>query len=308
MAKNPCRQCAKTPVIEVCGNSMCKKHFIRYFERKVVDTISAHCLISMKDRKIAVACSGGKDSTSALYFLQKFMAKTGRSVTAVCIDEGIKGYREHTLKHLTAFCKRSGIPFKVFSFKKEFGSTLDEILRKNPRLKPCSVCGVLRRRLLNCKSREIGFSLIATGHNLDDEAQTMLMDIFRRNVRAMARLGPLAGMNRERMFTARIKPFYNVTEREIMTYAYLNGLCGKYVECPYSADSLRADVRDILNRMEEKHPGTKQSIVNSLLEISPSLKAMHSGTGMKFCSSCGEPASQDKCAACKLAEKAALAR
>lgn len=303
IGKNNCKECFSKPVITVCSNPMCRRHFVKYFEKRVIKTIKDYGLITMKDRHIAVACSGGKDSTALLYFLHRFLGKTGRKVTAVCIDEGIKGYREHTLKDLERFCLKNEIHLKVFSFKKELGLTLDQALKKHPEMKPCSVCGVFRRYLLNSKTREMGLEKIATGHNLDDEAQTVLMDLFRRNVRAMARMGPLTGIKADKKFISRVKPLYMVTEREVMTYAYLHGLCGKYLECPYSMDSLRWTIRDLLNSMEAKHPGTKQSTINSLLEMLPCLKAQYGKYELSFCKICGEPCTGVNCVACGLAEK-----
>src|SRR3989344_7012377 len=117
-------------------NNLCKEHFIKQFEKKVYKTIKDYKLIKPND-KIVVAVSGGKDSLTVLYLLsQKY------KVTALAIDEGIKGYRKHTLKDLTNFCNKHKIKLKIKSVKDEFGMDLDGVI-SNLKLKPCSVCGVM---------------------------------------------------------------------------------------------------------------------------------------------------------------------
>ena len=296
----PCKNCKISPVIQLPNSNikLCKSCFKRYFEKKALKTIRKYNLIDKKD-KIVVAISGGKDSLSVLNLLNKIAeSRMNISIAALLIDEGIKNYRNATIKDAKDFCKKNNIELKIYSFKKEFNFTLDQ-MKKKLNTKPCSICGVLRRYLINKKARELKATKIATGHNLDDEAQAILMNQFKNNIQVSARLGPLTGIKRNEKFIPRIKPFYLITEKEVMTYAYLNKLSGKYLECPYESESFRCDVRDYLNDFEQKYPGTKHSIISSFLEILPLLKSKYKFSKIKTCKLCKEPTSGDIFTACE---------
>ena len=295
-----CKNCKTKPVIRLPNSNvqLCKNDFIKYFEKKVTKTIGKYKLIEKGDY-VGVAVSGGKDSTALLHILNKLAKKNNFKIVGIAIDEGIKGYRDQTLKDLKDFCRKEKINLKIYSFKDEFKTTLDKLVKKE---RPCTICGVLRRTILNKKAKELKVNKLATGHNLDDEAQSVLMNQFRSNVKLSARLGPITGVVTDIRFIKRIKPLYFLTEKETTTYAYLKGFLGKYMECPYETDSYRASVRDILNEFDGKYPGTKHNIISSFLEVLPLLKKEVQGK-IKSCSNCGEPCSQDVCQACKLIKK-----
>ena len=296
-----CSRCRTKPVIKLPNSniSLCKTCFLKYFERKVRKTIRQYKLFK-KGQHIGIAVSGGKDSITTLYVLNK-ITKPQRTtkLTAIAIDEGIKGYRDETLKFAKKVCKELKIPLETTSYKKEFGKTLDQILKKND-IKPCTVCGVFRRYLLNKLAQKLKLDIIATGHNLDDEAQSILMNQFKNNITASARLGPITGIKSDKKFIRRIKPLYFLTEKEIMTYAYLKNLATKYDECPYAKDSYRDEMRTLINNFDRKYPSSKHSIINSFIEILPLLKKNHKKTDINYCKSCGEPTSQEECTTCKL--------
>ncbi len=300
-----CKKCLEKPVIKLPNSniSLCKSCYIKYFEKKVKRTISEYNLIEKNDH-IVIAVSGGKDSTTLLYLIKK-ITKERRDIkiTALAIDEGIHDYRDKSLKFLKNFCKEHKIELKIFSYKEEFGKSLDEIMKTYKGIS-CSICGVLRRYLLNKKSREFKATKLATGHNLDDEAQSILMNFFRKNIKVSARLGPITGIISDKRFVKRIKPLYMLTEKEVTAYAYLKGFMDKFVECPYSSEAYRNQVRNMLNDFELKYPGTKQSIIASFLEILPLLKQHYKNmpTEIKSCSLCEEPCSQEVCKTCQYIE------
>ncbi|MBT4334679.1 TIGR00269 family protein [archaeon] len=298
-----CKKCLTKPVIKLPNNniSLCKKCYLRYFEKKVRKTIRIYKLFKKGDT-VGVALSGGKDSMATLQLLHSLTQQQRTTkIIAIAIDEGIKGYRDETLKFAKKFCKENKIPLKITSYKKEFGMTLDQILKKLD-IHPCSVCGVFRRYLLNKEAKRNKLTILATGHNLDDEAQTILMNQFRNNMAAASRLGPLTGIKDDKKFIRRIKPLYFLTEKEIMTYAFLNNLVTPFNECPYAEDSFRSRVRESLNNLDKEYPSTKSSIINSFLDILPILKEHYKTGDINYCKECGEPTSKEKCQACEYSE------
>src|SRR3989344_2871747 len=297
-----CKECKEKPVIRLTNNKidLCRSHFLRYFEKKALKTIAKHHLISKKDL-VAVACSGGKDSMSLLYLLNKIARKRDIKIMAVAIDEGIKDYRE--LKNLKKYCKENKINLKIYSFKKEFGFTLDNVVKKIKDLNPCSVCGVLRRRLLNKAAVELKANKLATAHNLDDESQSVMMNYMMGNLERSTRLGPITGLVKDKRFVPRIKPFYFLTEKETATYAYLKQFPVKFIECPYSAISFRGEVRDLINSIEKNHPGTKHAIINSFLELLPALRNLYKESKVRTCIHCQEPSSGEICNTCLIVNK-----
>ena len=295
--------CNSKPIIALpAGEKLCKNHFIDYFEGKVFKTIRQFDLIG-KEENLGVALSGGKDSSTLLYILNKLSKQNPKiKLNAIAIDEGIAGYRDKTLEKAKEFCGKNNINLNIFSYKEEFGLTLDEML-KILNVKPCTICGIFRRYLLNKKSKELKLTKLATGHNLDDECQSILMNQMRNDIAASARLGPKTGVIQNEKFVQRIKPLYLCTEKEVTTYAFINGLLDDFAECPNAVHSFRANVRDILNSMEQKFPGTKYSIVNSFLQILPLLKQQFMYEAIKVCIKCNEPSANDACNACVYLEK-----
>ncbi len=296
--------CSEKPIISLeGGENLCRVHFIEYFEAKVFKAIRQFELVG-KEENLGVAISGGKDSLSLLYILKKLSRQNPKiKLTAIAINEGIEGYRDKSLVTAQKFCDKLGVKLHIYSYETEFGMPLDTMLKALD-VKPCTICGIFRRYLLNKKSRELGFTNLATGHNLDDECQSILMNQFKNNVQASARLGPKVGLsNKNKKFVQRVKPLYLCTEKEVTAYAFLNGILDVFNECPNVVKSYRAQVRDMLNDFEAKFPGTKYAIVNSFLQALPGLRARFKDSEAGFCKECGEAAAKDKCNACRFADK-----
>jgi len=304
-----CNTCNNKAVIKLQHGALCKNHFINYFEDKVFKTINKFQLIQRND-KICVATSGGKDSLTVLYLTKKYLQKynyPNTEVFALAVDEGIKNYREKTLEDLKLFCKNQEIPLHIISNKEEFSTTLDEAypkINKDTNKKPCNICGVWRRYLLNKHARKRGATKIITGHNLDDEAQVIIMNMFKANTSLAGRIGPKSGIEEHGSFVQRVKPLYFCPEKEVRLYTILKGWQIQFTECPYSHTGFRHDVQEMLNDMEQKYPGTKQGIINSFLSLMPLLKETEKGEPemIKSCQSCSEPANQEICNACKMKE------
>ncbi len=288
-----CTLCKAPAVIE--NPHYCKEHFIERFEARVSETIKKYELISQND-KVVVAVSGGKDSLTVLTLLHKW----SYAVTALLIDEGIPGYRDHTIEDMKRVCVEKNIPYKILSFAELTGHTLNEMIQTKASYSshPCTTCGTLRRYLLAKGSKD--FDVIATGHNADDESQVVLMNIIRGNTELFARLGPVSGIAQEG-FTKRVKPLYFCTEKEIMTYAYLQGLVRGFNECPHIGLSYRNIIREELNNYAQAHPNARRELLEKFLSFKESMTINQ--TLAKLCRFCEQPSSAGICKACELIER-----
>jgi uncharacterized protein (TIGR00269 family) len=257
------------------------------------------------DDKIMLAVSGGKDSVSLLHILAKIEKDYPKAeLCAVTVDEGIRGYREEALKFAVKNCRELGVEHRVTSFRNLFGVKLDELVKmiqeKTPaktRLTPCAYCGVLRRRALNLAAREAGVDKLATAHNLDDETQTILLNMVHGDAVRIARVKPLLNEKHAKL-VQRAKPLCEVPEKEIAFYAYLRHIEFQGVPCPYASTALRNDMRIMLNRMEERHAGIKFTLLKSMEKIRPALERMSEEVKLRECRFCGEPTVGDACKPC----------
>ncbi len=295
MVKIKCVQCKRKAIF--IKPTLCKKHFCLYIEKKVYNTIKKYKLITKKDR-LVVGVSGGKDSLTILYLLHKYT----KNIVALCINEGIYGYREATIKDMKSFCIKYDIPFIITSYKEEFGMALDEMLQKLNE-KPCTVCGSFRRYLLNKKSREFGATKLVTGHNMDDEAQAILMNLFKHQTEILMRLGPLTGILKDTQFIPRIKPLYFITEKETAAYSFLMDFNITYNVCPNAVHAYRGVVGTFLNDVEEKYTGSKKCLINQFIKQLPKIKAKTMKKFMRYCVHCHEPSMQNICKTCKYLAK-----
>lgn len=269
-------------------------------EQKVKKTIEKYGLIS-KNNKVLAACSGGKDSTTLLYILNKL----GYKPEAITIDALIGNYTKKNLKNIKNFCKENSIKLHIISFRSEFGASLcylkSVLAGKGVKLGSCTICGVLRRYLLNKYARKLKASVIATGHNMDDEAQSVLMNLFKNNIELLARLGPKTGISNFKNFVPRIKPLYFVSEKEVKDYSKKMKFPVNYSACPCRVDAYRNHIRKLLDNYEKVNVDVKKNIINSFLKVLPKLKERFKTIEKPlYCRSCREPSKKDICMTCQI--------
>ena len=286
------------------GVKLCKKCFSESIEDKTRATIAKYDMFRFDDR-IAIAVSGGKDSVSLLHVLAKIERRYPKAeLVAITVDEGIKGYRDEALKITAENCKQLDIEHVTVSFRTLFGKTLDQMSKRtnhkgDANLTPCAYCGVLRRKALNIAARKIKADKLATAHTLDDETQTILLNIFHGDVLRIAKEKPVTD-NVHPKLVQRIKPFCEIPEKETALYAYVKGIEFQSTPCPYASEALRNDARAILNDLEEKHPGMKFSIFKSIERIRPALEREANAEGLNECTECGEPTTESVCRTCQM--------
>lgn len=300
-----CTKCKRREAVylrKYSGEYLCISCFKHSIELKVKNTISKYKLLNYSDQ-ILVALSGGKDSITLLKILWKIEKKFSNVfIAALTIDEGIEdGYRLKGLKLSENICKKLNIQHHIVSFKEYIGFTLKELWKKtkekNLELLPCSYCGVLRRRIMNIFAKENGFTKIVTGHNLDDEVQTFIMNILRGDYNRLFRF--TTSIEKIPGFIPKIKPLRYVLEREIAFYAFLEGVKLYDIECPYVHFSMRDEIRSVLNMLENKYPGIKFSIISVMDKLSKHFNKLDLAS-FKSCTSCGELSSRNKCRVCEI--------
>lgn len=295
-----CSKCKKPSItfIRYNGTHLCKEHFIQYFEKRVKKEIKKQGKTE-GGCKLGVAVSGGKDSIVALHITYGIFSKRANSkIYAITVDEGIKGYRDESIEYVQKYCKKLGIEHHVISFKDIVGTTMDEIAKKHDELGECSYCGVFRRLCLNIKAKELGVDKLVTGHNLDDMAQSILMNFTNGDMKKLARLGPHKKI--QPGLVPRMLPLRNIPEKENALYAILKNIAFHDGECPYSTRALRGDFRDIVDTLEYNNPGTRHSILNSYDGIKELLLEKYPPVNLDKCPECGEPTSQKRCKSCIL--------
>lgn len=266
----------------------------RNVEKKVLQTIKDYNLISDGD-KVVVALSGGKDSTSVLYILKKL----GYSVEGLMIDLYLGEWSDIHRGNMVKFCKKIDVPLTIIDMKKELGQGIcfiKSVLKEKKNLTGCTVCGITKRWLLNKWAKKMGADKIVTGHNLDDEAQNVLMNFLKGNILLGANSSPATGEKEISGFSQRIKPLFFIPESEIRAYAKEKKFDILYDKCPCSFETYRSDTRDWLEMVDDKK---KLAIVENFQKLVPSLRKKDTRK-MKKCKKCGEPSSGEFCKFCEI--------
>ncbi len=269
-----------------CGD--CLSHQV---EKNFKKTVSESGLIKKGDA-VAVALSGGKDSSVLLYLMSKTKIPQTK-IIAISIDEGIVGYRDKCLEKAEKLTKKLGVEHHIFSFQQELGISIDKIKER----KTCTYCGVFKRNLINKKARELGANKLAVGHNLNDEAQSVFLNFIRGDYNKFQRLGANPPAIKEKKFIQRIKPLRNIPEKEILLYAKINKIPHVNRRCIYSYDNQRRDILNMLESLEKKYPGTILQIVKFYDKLIPLASKTTNKTS--YCEKCGEPGNE-LCMACRL--------
>jgi uncharacterized protein (TIGR00269 family) len=305
-----CTFCGRKAVYNrrYAGTLLCDRCLIKSVERRFRRAVAEHKLIAPNE-KIAVAVSGGKDSVVALHLISDYCKRKNCEVVAITVDEGIKGYRDHSLPVARENARELGIEHSIVSFREAYGATLDQMVKaakkRKSRQHPCTYCGVMRRSLLNQAARELGADKLATAHNLDDEAQAIMLNYVRGDFSRLHRLGPIYSPREG--FVPRIKPMREIPEKEIALYALLKNMKVHLAVCPY-ARGIHTEIRDFLNDFDVKHPNTKFMIVRMFDRMKPQIARALLGFSLKKCKVCGEPTPGGLCKTCELLKDLGLSK
>lgn len=294
-------KCGRNAVLKrpKTGDSLCKECFFWAFELEIHNTIKNGKLFRSGD-KVAVAASGGKDSTVLAYVLKLLNERYnyGLELVLLSIDEGITGYRDDSLETVKKNRDDYEMPLQILSYKDLYGWTMDAIVKQIGQKNNCTFCGVFRRQALDRGASKLGVNALAVGHNADDLAETVLMNILRGDIARLQRCTAIVTASEGAI--PRVKPLKYMYEKEIVMYAYFRKLIYFSTECVFAPNAYRGHAREFLKDLEKIRPSVIMDIIHSgeKLAIQEGVKLPTRGT----CSRCGFVSSQEVCKACILLE------
>jgi len=297
-----CKKCDQNRAIlkrPKTGDAMCKECFFFVFEEEIHKTITDAKLFKPGDR-IGIGASGGKDSTVLAYVLKQLNDRYnyGIELILLSIDEGITGYRDDSLESVKRNQENFNMQLKVVTYEELYGWTMDEIVKKVGRKNNCTFCGVFRRQALDRGAMLLNVNKLVTGHNADDIAETVLMNILRGDIGRLERCTSITTGNEGAI--PRCKPFKYTYEKEIVMYAYFKKLDYFSTECVYSPNAYRGHARAFIKDLEAIRARSIIDIIHSgeKLAIKKDAKLPVQG----ICERCGYISSMNLCKACNLLE------
>lgn len=310
-----CQLCGIRPATVLqqhTGLALCKQCFVEDIVERVKREVKRWNMVNPNDN-VLLAVSGGKDSFVLLDIMS--MIHDPSKQVALSIVEGVEGYnREEDIEKMRKYAKERGVDFIKVSFKEFIGASLDELVarswEKGLNISPCTYCGTLRRRIMNYYARILGMDKLATAHNLDDEVQTLLLNVVRADRMRLIQSHPKALVLSDRI-VRKVKPLRKVYEWETAMYSYIKGFRFQETECRYIylRPTLRAKIREYLYKLESEKPGSLLRLLETMDNMLEKIVDIHQNLPkLPLCKRCGEPTSygRELCKVCELLEKIGL--
>jgi tRNA-5-methyluridine54 2-sulfurtransferase len=290
-----CKRCREPAKVEVprANAAFCADCFLRYVRNQLTKAVDEHEMFSKTDR-LLVCVSGGKDSLA----LWDMLIDMGYDTTGfhIALWTG-EDYSAESRAMCERFAEARGAKLVVRDLKADEGFTIEQISREGRRV-PCSVCGLTKRYLTNLAASEGGYDVLVTGHNLDDEAATLLGNALHWQTEYIARQMPALPSTHARL-VKKVKPLYRISERETAAYSIIRGIDYIVEECPLVAGNTQLRYKDALNQLERLSPGTKQQFLFGYLDKAAPLFANSDPVVLRECTSCGQPTTGEICAYCR---------
>ena len=296
-----CRVCKQPAVIDVRRHNaaFCKEHFVHHCDEQVKKAIHSHRMLEPGER-VLVAVSGGKDSLA----LWDILVRLGYDVDGLYLGLGIGDYSDESGVYTRAFAEQLGRPLIEVDLAADEGYTIPEAAAATRR-SPCGSCGLSKRHLFNSVAIERGYDVVATGHNLDDEAAVLLGNVLRWETGYLGRQHPV--LPAAPGFVRKVKPLVRLGERESAAYCVLRGIDYQVEECPMAAGNRHLGYKEALNAIEVRSPGAKHDFYFGFLaraseRFRPEVEAEQAE--LQPCVRCGAPTPGEVCAFCKLVDRA----
>ncbi len=293
--------------------AFCKPCFNEFVHDQVARAIKTERMFD-RNHRILVAVSGGKDSLA----LWDILLKLGYRTDALYVDLGIPDYsatsRSKVERFFELIAQPLGSSLHIHTVQETEGAGIKDLAELVHR-PTCSACGTIKRYQFNKAAVDQDYDVMATGHNLDDEAARLLGNVLHWQEEYLDKQGPSLPASVEG-FAKKVKPLYRLTEREIAAYAVLNRIDYIVEECPMAKGSKMLLYKEVLNRLETESPGTKQAFYWGFLERqakglhapdAPHTMAEKDQATLHPCTSCGQPTTSETCSYCKLMARAKAA-
>ena len=304
-----CRKCPAQAVLKLPrhNTAFCRTHLTDFVRSQVERAIKSQRMFNPNDR-ILVAVSGGKDSLA----LWEILLKLGYRADALYVDQGIGTYSQTSREKVEQFTEKVASPcgakLMIHRVEEEEGASVPDLanLIRRP---TCSACGTVKRYQFNRAAIQGGYDVMATGHNLDDEAARLLGNVLHWQEEYLQKQSPSLPASMEG-FAKKVKPLYRLTEQEIAAYAVINRIDYIVEECPMSKGAKMLVYKDVLNRLEMESPGTKHTFYWQFLAKQAKAQSTQTSmtetdqTTLKPCTSCGQPTSTETCSYCKMITRA----
>jgi len=293
-----CRKCGGTAVLELRRHNaaFCATDFQEFFRNQVREAIRKHRMFTA-DETVLVAVSGGKDSLA----LWDVLIDEGYRTTGLYLDLGIFDYSVESRAKCEAFATARGVPLMIKRVEEEVGAPVP-VIKQVTRRPPCSGCGLSKRYLMNRAALEAGIPVVATGHNLDDEAATLFGSVMHWQMDALPRQSPALASTHPKL-VRRVKPLYRLSERETAAFAFLRRIDYIVEECPFAKGATSIAHKEVLNRMEDASPGAKHNFLFGFLDKARPAFERAEGVELHECTRCGQVTTGTLCAFCKLADQ-----
>ncbi|MCS6910257.1 MAG: TIGR00269 family protein [Anaerolineales bacterium] len=287
--------------------ALCGEHYLTWLPEQVERFIFKYRMFTRAE-KVLVAVSGGKDSLG----LWDILHRLGYRTEGLYIGLGIEQNYSDESRHLSEqFAAARGLTLHVVDVEEKFGSTIPElsVISNRGHGKPCSVCGLSKRYIMNRAALEGGFDALATGHNLDDEVAVLMQNTFNWAAGYLARQAPV--LPAQDGLVRKVKPLCRIYEREMTAYCLLRGIEYIYEECPHAEGSSTIYYKEILNKMEGDRPGAKLQFYLSFLQARENglFANIKQEVELHPCERCGQPTSAPgECAWCRMWDKVKLVK
>ncbi|HEX6425479.1 MAG TPA: ATP-binding protein [Acidimicrobiales bacterium] len=297
-----CTVCRGPAVIDLRRHNanFCGDHFLKFCRDQVERAIRNHDMIAPGDR-LLVAVSGGKDSLA----LWDLLVELGYEAEGMTIGLGIGDYSEASTAAAVAFADDRGLKLRRVDLRDEYGYDIPTAAAVTRRV-PCSSCGMSKRHLIDAAALEGGYDVVATGHNLDDEAAVLLGNVLHWQTEYMGRQAPV--LPAREGFPRKVKPLVRLGERETAAYCVLRGIDYIVDECPMAAGNRHLRYKEALDSIEAASPGTKHAFYFEYLDKAADRfrpEVDEAQAGLRSCARCGSPTTTEVCAFCRLVERAA---
>ena len=296
-----CSLCSKPAVtiIRYAKLRLCSEHFIEFIQRRVLKTIERYGLIK-SGWGVLIAVSGGKDSTALLHILSLISRQLGFNVLALHLDLGITDYSRRAKEVVELLCRDLKAPLITIDLKELLGVRLSDLIVRSKR-PACSLCGLLKRYLINVVGIEAGVNVVVLGHHLDDLLTYVMKNFLLQKLNDISKLGPKT--ESKGSLVGRVRPLYEISEDETSLYVSIQGLPVVDGVCPYKVvGSIEGEVRKLLDSIEGRSPGFKIALARSIAKNIEFYKVKLEDS-VSICKYCGMPTSDNVCAFCKLTEK-----